>query len=313
MLSKREDHLKGPVRLVRSKRSRLSESGLARQEVEVWSRTALYDRAGNVIESSYYDSRGLLQSTISYEYDVAGREIESTAFDGDGSVVRRTVSIYDDCGRPRKECVYLADGSSVVQRSATVARDGKRIVEAHVQIDASPPARVVNDGEACVCVKKDGDRSYRAVEVFDADDKPLEVIVYNQDGSLRDKFVYAYSTAGRRIREARYAPREASASGFDDVPLVETVYTYNAAGSISEILHLRGGSPQTRTLYNYDADGNKIEEIQYEAGPLVHHVVTYYREFDRPDNWTTETKTTLYPQHGSRTLVVVTRRHIEYY
>ncbi|HEX3249322.1 MAG TPA: hypothetical protein VHS05_07835, partial [Pyrinomonadaceae bacterium] len=58
MASKREvDQLKGAVRFVRAKRLRLRES----QERELRSRTWAYDRAGNLTESSYYDSRGVLQ------------------------------------------------------------------------------------------------------------------------------------------------------------------------------------------------------------------------------------------------------------
>lgn len=281
------DQLKGAVRFVRTKRSRRSDSG---SESDLWSRTRAYDRAGNMIESSYYDSHGLLQNTRRHKYDAAGRETESIEYDGSGSLVQRTISTYDDNGRLSNECVYLTDGSPLVQRSATVTPDGKRIVKARSQLDAKS-----------------------TVEVWDTDDKPLEVTIYNEDGSLRDRFVYSYTTAGKRVRTARYAPQETSSSGFDDVPVIETIYAYDAAGRISEIQHVRRGSPETRIVYNYDADGNKVEEVKHEADGLVSQVETYDREFDHQGNWITETKTKLNPQRDNRTLTVVTRRHIEYY
>jgi YD repeat-containing protein len=284
-----EEQLRGTVRVVRAKRSRLSDIGSASHERDLWSRTWEYDRAGNLIESSHYDSRGVQQNTLRYKYDSGGREIESVEYDGNGALVRRTVFVYDDNGRLSNECVYLAEGSQVIQRSATITPDGKRIVETR---------------------SESGARS--SVEVWDTDDKPLEVTVYNEDGSLKDKFVYFYTAAGKRIRTVRYAPRDTTAEGFDDVPVVETIYTYDAAGRIIETLHLRGGSPGAQTLYKYDADGNKIEEIKHEAGQ-VSHVETYDREFDHEGNWITETKTKLYPQRDNRTFSVVTRRHIEYY
>src|SRR5687767_13962301 len=126
MASQREEHhLKGAVRLVRAKKSRLNESGSEPQAIELRSRTSIYDHTGKMIESSYYNSRGVLQNTISYKYDIAGREIESTEYDGSGSVTQRSVSIYDDNGRPKSESIYLTDGSTLVQRSATVNLDGK--------------------------------------------------------------------------------------------------------------------------------------------------------------------------------------------
>jgi hypothetical protein len=314
MASQREEHhLKGAVRLVRAKKSRLDESGSVPQAVELRSRTSIYDRAGKMIESSFYNSRGVLQNTISYKYDTAGREIELSEYDGSGSVIRRSVSIYDDNGRPKSECIYLADGSTLVQRSATVNLDGKRIVEAFYQLDAEPQEQIDSAGKGRVSLERKSDRNYRTIEVWDTDEKPLEIIVYNEDGSARGKFVYAYNAEGRRIREARYAPLKTSASGFEDVPVIETIYAYNEAGLISEILNLSGGSARLRTVYYYDDDGNKTKAIKYEADGRVSQIETYDREFDQQGNWITETKTKLYPQRGNRTLYVVTRRDIEYY
>jgi hypothetical protein len=308
MASKREEHhLKGAVRLVRAKSSRLNESGSVPQAVERRSRTSIYDHTGNLIESSYCNSRGVLQNTVSYKYDTAGREIESSVYDGSGSVIQRSVSIYDDNGRPKSECIYLTDDSTMVQRSATVNLDGKRIVEAYYQLDAG------SAGEGGVSLERKSKRNYRTVEVWDTDEKPLEMIVYNQDGSARGKYVYAYDAEGRRIREARYAPLKISASGFEDVPVFERIYVYNEAGRISEISNVSGGSARMRTVHYYDVDGNKIKTIKYEADGRVSQIETYDREFDEQGNWITETKTKLYPQHDNRTLSIVTRRQIEYY
>src|SRR5262249_16707029 len=154
-------------------------------------------------------------------------------------------------------------------------------------------------------VTSDGKRiveSKSMVEVWDADDKLLEITTYNEDGSLKDKFVYSYSAAGKRVRTVRYP------SGLDDVPVIETIFGYDEAGRLSEVSHVKGGSPETRTLHKYDAGGNKIKEIRYGADGLVSQVATYDREFDQQGNWITETKTKLYPQRDNRTLTVVTRR-----
>jgi hypothetical protein len=274
MASKREaDQLKGAVRFVRAKRLR-RESGSESQERELRSRTWAYDRAGNLTESSYYDSRGVLQGTLRWQYDSEGREIEMIESDGSGLMVRRTVYSYDDNRRLSNECVYLADGSPLVQKTSRVMSDGTRIVEAG-----------------------------STVEIWDADDNPVEVNVYNEDGSLKDKFVFSY-TAGRRVRTVRYGVG-------DDAPVLETIYAYDEAGHLTETLRLKGGAPQSRTLYKYDAGGNKIEMIRYEAGQ-VSQVETYDREFDEQGNWITETNTKVKPQ-SDRTFSVVTRRDIEYY
>ena len=89
------------MRLVRAKKSRLNESGSVPQAVELRSRTSIYDHTGKLIESSYYNSRGVLQNTISYKYDTAGREIATSEYDGRGSLIQRSVSIYDNNGRPK--------------------------------------------------------------------------------------------------------------------------------------------------------------------------------------------------------------------
>ncbi len=243
-----EEQLKGAVRFVRTKRSRLSDA----LERELWSRTWEYDRAGNLIESSRYDSRGALQNTFRYKYDAGGRELESIEYDGSGSVVQRTV-----------------------ERSERVTSDGKKIVEAG-----------------------------STVEIWDADDKLLEITTHNEDGSLKDRFVYSY-VAGKRVRTARYA-------GFDDVPFAETIFGYDEAGRLSEVSHVKGGLPQTGKICKYDAGGNKIEEIRRDANGLVSQIVTYAREFDEHGNWITETKTKVKPQ-SDRMFTVVTRRQIEYY
>lgn len=275
MASKREaDQLKGAVRLVRAKKSRLRESGSELQERELRSRTWVYDRAGNLTESSYYDSRGVLLGTLRWQYNAGGREIEMIESDGSGFVVRRTVSTYDDNERVSNECVYAADGSVLVQKTSKVMSDGTRIVEAG-----------------------------STVEIWDADDNPVEVNVYNEDGSLKDKFVFSYA-AGRRVRSVRY--------GADGTPVLETIYAYDEAGHLTETLRLKGVTPQSRTLHKYDAAGNKVETIRHEAGDVVSQVETYAREFDHEGNWITETLTKVKPQ-SDRTFLVVTRRHIEYY
>ena len=271
MASKREaDQLKGAVRFVRAQRSRLCES----QERELRSRTWAYDRAGNLTESSYYDSRGVLLGTLRWQYDTGGREIEMIESDGRGLVARRTVYTYDDNGRLSNECVYVADGSPPIRKTSRVRPDGTRIVEAG-----------------------------STVEIWDADDNPVEVNVYNEDGSLKDKFVFSYA-AGRRVRSVRY--------GADGTPVLETIYAYDEAGHLTETLRLKGVAPQSRTLHKYDAAGNKVETIRHEAGDVVRQVETYAREFDHEGNWITETMTKVKPQSG-RTFSVVTRRHIEYY
>jgi uncharacterized protein YjhX (UPF0386 family) len=271
MASKREvDQLKGAVRFVRAKRLRLRES----QERELRSRTWAYDRAGNLTESSYYDSRGVLQGNLRWQYDGEGREIELIESDGSGLVNRRTVYTYDGNGRPSNEWVYLADGSPPVEKTSRVRPDGTRIVEAG-----------------------------STVEIWDADDNPVELNVYYEDGSLKDKFVFSYD-AGRRVRSTRY--------GADGTPVLETIYAYDEAGHLIETLRLKGVVPQSRTLHKYDAVGNKIEMIKHDASGVVSQIETYDREFDQQGNWITETTTKVKPQ-SDRTFVVVTRRQIEYY
>ena len=317
MSKKEEQGLQGTVRSVRIEKLRLENRESRSEEVLLWSQTIDYDMAGHEIESSHYDPLGTLRSRTTYRYDPEGREIERISYDEGGTFIRRTVSTYNEQGRLSKQIVYRADGSSFVQRSATFDDAGRRTVEAYFPVDASEASPISapdeKRGGVMVVSRLTGNDAHRNRELYDADDKLLEVISYRDDGSLKSRLLFSYDAAGRRIREAQYVTPDTPAVEVADLPASETTYVYDAAGRMQEVAHYSNGLLQAKTIYIYDASGNKVEEARYAEDGLLRHRESYVREVDGRGNWTKETKLKRYPQLGNRELIVVTNRAITYY
>jgi YD repeat-containing protein len=317
-MDKKEGYsLQGSVRSVRIERLRLEKRGSHSEEVLLWSQAIDYDTAGRETESSHYDPQGSLRSRTAYRYDPEGREIERISYDAGGTFIRRMVSTYNEEGRLSRQIVYRADGTSFVQRSATFDDAGRRIVEAYFPVDASEssPTSAPHEKRGVVIVVSpiSGSDAHRNRELYDADDKLLEVISYRADGGLKSRFLFSYDSAGRRIREAQYMTQGAPALEAAEPPASEATYVYDEAGRVQEVAHYSNGSLQDKTIYRYDANGNRIEEERYGTDGLLRHRESYVREVDGRGNWTRETKVKRYPQLGDRELIVVTNRTIIYY
>ena len=70
-----------------------------------------YDKKGNRIEESYYVSDGSLNSKIIYKYDDKGNKIEESHYKPDGSLDYKYIFKYDDKGNYIEESYYNYDVS----------------------------------------------------------------------------------------------------------------------------------------------------------------------------------------------------------
>lgn len=175
-----------------------------------------YDMNGNRTEHASYDAEGHLRFKWVFNYDNQGRKIESKHFKGDGSLQAYSKTAY-----------------SVKAIGITTSEYVYRA-----------PART------------DGTLDYGSVTTFDEQGNPVEVIVYNGDGTFDKKAIYKYEKG-----------------------LETELVVHNADGSIRE---------KETTAYEFDVIGNWIKKtsmkqmtkegkLSPEPPYIIRRTITYYK------------------------------------
>jgi len=87
----------------------------------------------------------------------------------------------------------------------------------------------------------------------------VERVNFNEDGSISDKSVRLYDSAGKQIGWKEY-------QGLDANPGRSSTWDYDANGNLAEVRVQYQGLLELRTVYTYDNHGRKVEESRFEDG-----------------------------------------------
>lgn len=145
-----------------------------------------YDANGNKIAEELYHKTSLISRNENV-YDIQGRLISQTIYNPDGSISSRTQNAIAADGKVAERTRYDAD---LLTYKVRYTYDNKgKLVELETTgsyVDLDPDAEGYVTGKVCY--------------IYKGKDHPKETLVYNPDGSLREKVVVEYDSHGNWIR-----------------------------------------------------------------------------------------------------------------
>jgi hypothetical protein len=155
-----------------------------------------YDSKGNKVGEELYHKKTLV-SRNENTYDEQGRLVTQIIYNPDDSVAAKITNSFAPDGKPTERTRHDAD---LLTYRVRYAYDNKgRLVEletvgSYVDMEASA----------------DGYVTGKVVYVYKGKDRPKESLVYNPDGSLRERLVFDYDSRGNWTKRTRRVPGTAS-------------------------------------------------------------------------------------------------------
>ncbi len=148
-----------------------------------------YDAGGNLIAEELQHKSSLI-SRNENTYDAQGRLITQTMYNPDGSVSARLNNSFGADGRPLERVRH--DGDLLTYR-VSYKYDGKGRLErvetsgSYVETDSSSESYITG----------------QVVYVYKGKDQPKETVIYNPDGSFRERLVLEYDSRGNWTKRTR--------------------------------------------------------------------------------------------------------------
>lgn len=160
-----------------------------------------------------------------YKYDARGNRIAEELYHKT-SLISRNENTYDDQGRLISQTIYNPDGSVSARISNSLAADGNPLERVRydgdlltyrVRYTYDSKGRLDRLETAGSYVETDSSSERyvtgQAVYVYKGKDQPKETLIYNPDGSLRERVVFDYDSRGNWTRRTRRV--KAGTSGKD--------------------------------------------------------------------------------------------------
>lgn len=253
-----------------------------------------YDTEQRVTEELFYAIEGLASRTV-YRYDADSRVAERVSFDTQGRL------------KEQKSYNYDVNGGRIEE--IKLKYQPERGVSYEIGLEGIHLSFRLPDMDEC-----------RVKSVFNCQGKPVEVIVYSPVGTEKQRVSYAYDDHVKLTRISRkYAGSFISRIRMAITALLspstsfsETLYQYDVAGRLVELREYKVGFLQSRRLYDYDFQGNRIQSAMFDSrGGLIERE-TYEYEYDSHGNWTKEITKRLVPYFRSEQRFV-RRRTISYW
>lgn len=150
-----------------------------------------------------------------YKYDASGNRIAEDLFHKT-SLVSRNENAYDAQGRLIAQTFYNPDGSVSARIANSFSADGKRLerirhegdlltYRVRYQYDGKGRLERVETVGSYVDLDSgsDGYVTGQVVYVYKGKDQPKETVIYNPDGSFRERLVFEYDSHGNWTRRTR--------------------------------------------------------------------------------------------------------------
>jgi hypothetical protein len=154
-----------------------------------------YDGSGNKIAEELYHKTSLI-SRNENAYDQQGRLISQVSYNPDSTVSSRIIVSLAPDGKPVERTRH--DGDPLTYRVRYKYDSKRRLIEvettgSYVETDSATEDHITG----------------RVVYVYKGKDQPKEMLVYNQDGTLRERVVIDYDSRGnwtKRTHRVKAAP-----------------------------------------------------------------------------------------------------------
>ena len=220
-------------------------------------------KAGRLIEATSYSGADNLSGKTEYSYDERGRLIEESYYDSDGEGIRQKSLSYNAAGKRAEDFLFYASPGDVYEiEGATYNAAGASLIES----------------------------------IYDADDKLIEVVFYDDNRSPVFRTIMTYDADGNLVEDAQYTgdaflngqTPELIGSLPIDIALFKRTHTYDAEKKkIGESIYFTN-SLKSKRVFLYDANGIKTEESEYGADGLLRNRVRFLYEYNSFGDWTKE-------------------------
>ena len=210
-----------------------------------------YDKKGNLIDESKYDSKGTLISKSSFKYDKNKNRIEQMDYLPDGSLKYQIMFKYDTNGNMVEESKYDADGWKLYTKKNYVF------------------AKYNSRGQVVEETKYDSDRLLKSKITYNYDSLG-NLSESSKFGLMKSKITNRYDIYGNITEELKYDSEgiltTQSISEFDSIGNHIAWSMFDPDGELASIstddLYLKDYS---RWIGNYDINGNPIEKLFYDS------------------------------------------------
>lgn len=259
-----------------------------------------FNRKGQLIRKSRFDSDGNLKSTSNFRYDNRGNNIRADEIASNGLFISKTTSRYDannllvernevdardqvihkqqlehhkdghrwlvtykkNKGRlvKRMECVFDKDGLNVFNNYYTQETLKKEIHSYH-------PNGMQDDNAQAVTVQI----------MMGEDEKNDSNRDYLDDGTLKKSEQHEYDSTGNRIATIQYFPMTNQR--------ITTRYKYGS-GRLETATLLSNKIVSSKKIMRYDHKYNVIETFRYGLGGRLEEHQRHLYEYDPAGNWT---------------------------
>lgn len=218
-----------------------------------WGRVATYSDSGRLISTDTRNSAGEPVSKQLYTYDEAGRLIAEQKISADSATSPSTTYAYDASGRKIKEQIldYNPDENGIID------------IEGYDLFVLTRNTRLIKT-------------------IYDDQDTPVEVFLYNENGEITSRFEIAHDAEGKPLEVTQFI------DDFGPRPLWKRMHAYDKHGRLIETKEAMAGKNVKHQTFTYDAHGYRAEEISYDPKGFVQNRTTYTRDYDEQDNWTVE-------------------------
>jgi len=226
-----------------------------------------YDRQGNEIARYEYKGPGEFESKMEYRFNEQNRIIEETAYQDEFEILERKVFTRDESGQVLKIDIEYSDGSEAVQ---TVERDDEENTENWIERD------------------EDDELESREFLKFDQEGRVILRESYDYRDKLTEVFEYDYGENGKLARQRHLDERRKlileTEFRFNESGLPTLRASRNRKGVLSDFLKIEyneSGQPLKQSFsgrftytYEYDQNGNNIEEKHYIGDSILEDVIT---------------------------------------
>lgn len=149
-----------------------------------------YDANGNKVAEELYHKTSLI-SRNENSYDSQGRLLSQTIYNPDGSVSARMRVSFTPEGKPLERIRH--DGDLLTYRVRYTYDKKGRLVE--VETTGSFVESDSNSG---------GHVTGKVVYIYKGKDQPKEMLIHNQDGSLRERVIFSYDSRGNWTKKTHH-------------------------------------------------------------------------------------------------------------
>jgi len=295
-------------------------------------RISNYNKHGDLVEESFYNSGDTLLFRSVCKYDAKGNLSERLGFEKNGKFSSKSVFKYDSKGNRTEEDTYNSrdyrefrntykyDSANNLLEESLFDKDGILVFRSTYKYNKSGDITEKNtyglNGELCSgysafydkngnrqeerIISSDGSVQTRFTRSFDDKGNIIVENVYDAGGTLSSRYTFLYDKEGKLQEESVRRP--------DGTLIIKYAYGYDSQGNMTEVSRYDpDGSLYLQSSVNQGSSEHELVWDYYNQGSLGTKYVNKYDKIDKKGNWLRRIKIV------SQRPVTYTERLISYY